>query len=969
MKKTQRKDLFRNIRRQWVSFLSIALIALLGVAAFLGIDYSVYTLQRNVSDLYNTMNFRDVEIVSTLLLSPDDLDSLRALEGVADVEPLRVVSADALSRDGSESVSVRSLTQRINRVEIVAGRLPAATAECAIEHQLAEDLGLQVGDRFEVSCTDDLTAGYLRETAFCVVGIVLHPDHINITVRETPYVLVNDSAFDIEALDGCYMRAEVAIDKAKHVSRLSDGYQKTVAGVMERIGTLAVSRTALRDAEVLGAAEEQINSAREQLVNGFDQLEQAKESVRDRLRNLVEIVVRQESEKKLIRWATVQTADPDDPGQTARYFWITENIRVDLGRSVEDIFRSIVSSENVSEKLLVSAYEYLQDAAAPLKENGSDYDLDAIRAALVARATAFTNEFRPLAEGCNTWDEGHARYLDGLETYRETIASLQPCRWLSFDGNGNASFAQLMTATENFANLKTTFSLMFVFVGALVIFATVGKMIDEQRSLVGTTKALGFFSREIFAKYLFFGVLATSLGILLGIATARFSIEPLLMGGFIPYYRFDFSRPGWRLSTTVIAAVAGVLLASAAVWVTCRRLLREPAVRLMQPKAPGTKKASARKGKRVLSLYSRLILLNMRTDLKRVIVTIVSIAGCCALVVIGVTLRSAVNGSVDKQYGEIVDFDLTVQYDPDGAAEDGKEFRSLLDEEKTAYTNVYTANVTYQIDTLQIADIYCGDPAQIHEYFHLNDWKTGKPISPTDRGILIPRRTAEVYGLDVGSEMELALGGTKTATVRVAGVFENYIGKTIVMSAAYYETAFGEPCPSNAFLIRLDGADAGELTERLRALDGFETVAHADENRAIIETAASSLNSVVWMFIFIAAIMAGVVQMNLTNMYVLQKKRELTIMRINGFSVREVTGYLLRETVLSTALGILFGLAAGAGLAYSIVRTLEQPLLQFRRDVDWIALLLAAALTVLFTVIVNAVALRNVKNLKLTDVA
>jgi ABC-type antimicrobial peptide transport system permease subunit len=123
------------------------------------------------------------------------------------------------------------------------------------------------------------------------------------------------------------------------------------------------------------------------------------------------------------------------------------------------------------------------------------------------------------------------------------------------------------------------------------------------------------------------------------------------------------------------------------------------------------------------------------------------------------------------------------------------------------------------------------------------------------------------------------------------------------------------------------------------------------------------------LFVFMAAVMAGIVLMNLTNIYVLQKKRELTIMRVNGFTVKEVVGYLLRETLLTTALGILLGLAVGSGIAYRICRTMDQPFLQFVRDPSVPAWITGAVLTVLFTAVVNYVALRPVKDLKLTDLA
>ena len=969
MKKTQRKDLYRTVRRQWVSFLSIIIIAMIGVTTFCGIEYSAYALRKNGSDLYNELNFRDIEVISTLLFTEKDLETIRGVEGVTDVEAVRSIDAEAIFGDTKEDVTVASLTTRINRVKIVSGRMPTAISECAIEEYLADEMHLRVGDRIGLLAADP-SMDYLGENTFTIVGIVHHPDHTNTIVQESPYVLVPYDAFDADRLNGCFMKAEITVEKAENVNRFSDGYRNTVSEVCNHIESLSVSRTVKRDAEVRDSAQTQIGSAKEQLESGFAQLEEAKATVRGTLQSLVEAVFKQNEEKQLIRWATVQTANVDNPNETAKYLWITQNIRVDLSRSPREIFTAILSSESLSDKFLASIYEYVEEEDAPRVAGGTEYDIEKIRAVLVERATAYAEDYQALSDGCNAWDEGHAAYLAGLDAYREKMASLHPCRWIILDANGNASFAQLIVGSGNFSNLKTSFSMMFVFVGALVIFATVGKIVDEQRNLIGTMKALGFFNREIFAKYLSLGVFATAIGMVLGILVARFSVEPFLLNGIVEYYMFDLSKPHIHILPTVIVLVFGVLLATVAVWFACNRLLHESAVRLMQPKAPGVKKASVRKSHRKRSLYSHLILLNMRTDLKRVIVTIVSVAGCCALVIIGITLRDAILNSIDIQYNEIVDYDICIQYHPESAKENGKEFEQILDEKNAEFTQIYSANATYRVTDLQIAELYCGDLGEIGKYYHLKDWKTGKPIAPTDRGVLIQRRIAETCGLDVGSEFEIAIGGTKAATVRVAGIFENYIGRIMVMSSSYYEKIYEEAFVPNAFMVRLgDSVSIEELSAQLLNVDGYETIIHSDVNRSIIETSTSMVHSVVLMFIGIAAIMAGVVQMNLTNMYVLQKKRELTIMRINGFTTKEVIGYLLRETVVTTILGILLGIAAGTGVAYNIVRTMEQSFLQFDRSVNITAWLCGAGLTVVFTVIVNAIALRNVKNLKLTDVA
>ena len=137
----------------------------------------------------------------------------------------------------------------------------------------------------------------------------------------------------------------------------------------------------------------------------------------------------------------------------------------------------------------------------------------------------------------------------------------------------------------------------------------------------------------------------------------------------------------------------------------------------------------------------------------------------------------------------------------------------------------------------------------------------------------------------------------------------------------------------------------------------------------MFDAATSVINAIVILFIFMAAVMAGVVLTNLTNIYIMQKKRELTIMRINGFTVKEVIGYCTRETVLTTLTGIVLGIALGAGIAYRIVRSMEQAFLRFDRSVSLKAWLFGALITALFAIIINVIVLRKVKNLKLTDLA
>ena len=575
-----------------------------------------------------------------------------------------------------------------------------------------------------------------------------------------------------------------------------------------------------------------------------------------------------------------------------------------------------------------------------------------------------------LEEGESQYSENLAKYEDGVQKQSEAktqVEKLPESRWIVMNSRGNSSFVQLMLGSSNLASLEMTFALMFVLVGALVIYATISKMIDEQRNLVGAGKALGLFNREIFAKYLLFGMTGTILGTVLGILTARFLMEVYVLKSAGSYYTFDTTKPTLVVAPTVIALAAGGLLSLLATWFACTKLVRSPAIQLLQPKVPAGRMKAGR-GKHVLPLYSRLILLNIRSDLKRVVVTIVSVAGCCALVVIGFTLKSAVEGALQKQYDRVVNYDGRIKFDSDAAENASAEIRQLLDSEGIDYTEFYDGVVTFRIRDILVGELLCGDISQISSFYHLLDWKTDEPLSPTDEGILIQKRTAESYDLKVGSELELTLVNSRRATVRVAGIFDNYIGRVMVMSRAYYREIFGEDCISNQLYIRLNGADEAKLLEKLMKIDGYDSYGRSDSDKALFASSSTLVIAIVALFIFMAAVMAGVVLTNLTNTYILQKKQELTIMRINGFTVREVISYVTRETVFTTIVGTITGIAMGAAIAYRITRSLETAFVQYNRSISLPAWAFGAVITAFFTIVINVIVLRQVRHLSLTDI-
>lgn len=576
-----------------------------------------------------------------------------------------------------------------------------------------------------------------------------------------------------------------------------------------------------------------------------------------------------------------------------------------------------------------------------------------------------------LEDGEAQYAKGMAEYLQGQLTLSDAKAQLDglgECRWVLLDINGNASYQILKNAVKNISDLGITFALIFIIVGALVIYATLGRIVEEQRRLVGATKALGLYNREILIKYLVFGVSATLLGILLGIVLAYIMVQPILTENYGQFYNFDCSGKAFHVGKTCIVLLGGIVLSVLAVWTACTDLLRSTATSLLQEKSPSVRQSS-RLAKR-LSLYTRLILLNIRTDKKRVAVTLAGVMGCCALLVAGFTMRFTIPESINRQYTDIARYDIKASFTADDMDTALPEAQTELERAGAKTLPVYSASMVFSVgDELGASTLLCGDLDAMQPFYARADAKTGALLPPDADGVWLQLGQSEVYGLKAGDPITLYDSAMQPYEATVAGFFNNYVGMEILMSPESYARIFGASPQMNSLLVLVGDAGVAELSETLRENPAVSALEFNSDTREQNLSLASALDMIALLLTAVAGIMAFFILLNLISMHISQKKKELIIMRVNGFTTREVIAYIAQETIVTTLIGIVLGLIAGIVLGRRICHLMEGGMSHFVTHVQPTALLLAALITAVFSLIINIIALRKVKYLKLTDIA
>ena len=782
MKRTQRIEAVRNIRRNKVSFLSIVIISMLAVTAYLGLDFSAEGMKRSADATYAEENFADIEISSSALFAEKDLETVRAAEGVTDAEGIMYLKTRVSGEDNTLDVEIRSVPERISLPHLLEGKLPGAADECAVEKTLAGKMGYGIGDRVCLTGRSSLTDRLIVSREYTVTGVFTTADHLTEMISFEPALLVTREAFDTRLLP------------------------------------------------------------------------------RDRFTRI------------LVR---IETDEP---------------------------YR-------------------------------------------------FTDAWRDSAE----------KIKGRLEPENE--------KWIVTGLHNSASYISMKENAGMLSTVSITFSMLFVLIAALVIYSTIGRLVDHESRLVGATKAMGLKNSEIVAKYLMFGAGGAFTGAVLGILTAYFVFERLVLYFFGTVFLFSKQVQAFRTVPVLVVAAGAAALGFAAVFLACGRLMRSTAVTLMSGQN-AVRKSGRKTSSGSGALYIRLMLRNMRTDWKRVLVSIVSIAGCCMLMMIGFSLKYAISRVPERQYGEIQRFGTEIALDPSARPEAMDRIRNALEEEGIPHAGIYTAETPYKAggDSGLLTLICPDDGEDLSDYYRFSDAATGEALAIPESGVLVSRKFADEYSLEAGSRFRLYDSGMDLHDAETAGIFENYIGINAACSKAYAEECLGEKPAANTVLLLRDPQDPDALRKSLEEIDGFISLTSSRKQEALYNGISSMLNLVILLLGALAVMIACFILLNLVSTYVNQKKNELTIMRINGYTTGETIRYASMECYGITALGILLGLAAGQAFSSFLIRLIEQTSMGFVKEPLWISFAASAVITAVISGVIHFFAFRQIRDLKLSDI-
>lgn len=604
----------------------------------------------------------------------------------------------------------------------------------------------------------------------------------------------------------------------------------------------------------------------------------------------------------------------------------------------------------------------------------------------------YEDGLKKIAEAKQKYADGLVEYEDGVAEFnkktadaekeiadaKEKIANAGNAEWYVFTRDDNAGYTEYGSNAERIDKIAAIFPVFFLLVAGLVCLTTMSRMVEEQRTQIGTIKALGYGNGAIMRHYMIYAVSGAVVGGTLGAFGGCLLFPFVIMFAYSMMYTitdFHFLFEAGNMIFSIGSMTAAIALT---VFFSCRRALRETPASLMRPKAP-------KAGKRVfiekisflwnkMSFFAKVSGRNLFRYKRRMFMTVVGIAGCTALSLTGFGLKDSITDIVDLQYLDINKYSGYIAYDSDAKPSEVENIYAALEEYNP--DTLYTRALIKQYET-RAGDEYvqcyvtCVEKAEsFTDFVELRERTSKEKLSLTD-GAVITEKAAKLLGAKAGDEISIQIKDGEYKNVKIAGITEHYTSHYLYLSESDYKEIFGAAPDYNIVYfkngISSEGEDADKFSEFMLKTDKVLTVSINASSMTHIYNTMQIMDLVTVVLIVSAGALALVVLYNLTNVNITERIREIATLKVLGFYDLEVSTYVFRENIVLSLMGGVVGLGLGTALCMFVIETAELDELMFGRTIHPLSYLWSFLVTMAFSLLVNILMTRTLKKISMVE--
>ncbi len=633
---------------------------------------------------------------------------------------------------------------------------------------------------------------------------------------------------------------------------------------------------------------------------------------------------------------------------------------------------------------LLAAYNQLTEAQAQYDEGMNQ--LKAARITLENSKKEVQQGRKALNEAKAQFKKGEQEYQDGLKEFeaqkleglqkledaQNELDSLQ-AQWYVLDRNSHYSYRDYEACADRMDGIASVFPVFFFLVAALICTTTMTRMVDEQRTEIGTLKALGYSRLQIAGKYIVYALIASIAGSIIGCISGMIVFPLVIFKAWNTLYNLKDIYYLFPVKLILLASLSMIISTVLVTIATIYQQLNDSPSQLMRPK-------SGKAGKKVLLeripfLWRRLSFLhkvtvrNLFRYKKRFLMTVIGIAGCSALILAGFGINDSISDIARAQYEDIYHYDASVTLRK-GSPELMGQIRSLEGVEDIYREQQISATVKIGNKDAAVTIHIVDDIETFERFTSLYTEKKHEALSLSDDGVIISQKLANQLKLDVGQQLTFTDSDDKEITVTVSGIYENYVFHHMYVTQKQYDSWNSLAKITEVYQIRNASRQSGfesALGNQIMALENVTGITFYSSLESNFANMISSISIIVVVLVISAAALAAVVLYNLSNVNISERVREIATIKVLGFTDREVNHYVNRESIIMTIIGAGAGLLVGIYLHDLIMNLAEMDEVMFGRTINPISFVIAFFMTVAFSLIINGIMHFHLRNIQMVE--
>lgn len=675
-------------------------------------------------------------------------------------------------------------------------------------------------------------------------------------------------------------------------------------------------------------------------------------------------------------------------------------------KALEEGKAALASAKQATEARFASGDEQIAAAEAKIRASESELSsaasqiasgrsrIEAAKNTIMEQEASLTQAEAELADGRAELESGRKEYetqkadaekelADAqikIDDAKAEVDEIEDQEWYVNDRDVLAEYTSYGENADRMRAIGEVFPELFFLVAALISLTTMTRMVEEERTQIGTLKALGYGKGAIAGKYLMYAFLATMGGSIFGVLIGEKLFPFVIIYSYqIMYTHLPHIVTPYQWDYALMATGAALACTLLATFYACYKELAAQPAELMRPPSP-------KEGKRILLERVTLIwkhlnftwkssIRNLFRYKKRFFMTIAGIGGCMALMVVGFGIRDSIMCIGTIQYQEIQVYDGMIYLSSSVTEDEVQQIKNAMDgmDKMDRYIEMEMTRepISLSVDG-STEDVYLcvpEDKDKIEDFMNFRSRTTGEVYHIQDDGVILTEKMANTLDVSSGDTIYLGADGEEKE-VTITDVCENYMQHYVYMSPELYQELYGEEPEYNSILLDLKDASAQELSqagEELLKYDGVMNVTYTNSIEDQLNTMLQSLDLVIVVLIVSAGLLAFVVLYNLNNINITERRRELATLKVLGFYDTEVSSYVYRENIMLTIFSIVVGIVLGALLHRFVITTVEVDAVMFGRVVKWQSYLYSALFTTAFSLFVNWVMYYKLKKIDMVE--